>query len=57
MRSLLETASSSDIHQVLILGQFVVKLTPVKFKTVAADQSLEQTNYRSQKSSGGIICR
>ena len=55
MRSLLETAS--EIHQVLIQGQFVIKMTPVKFKTVAADQSLEQTSNQSQKSSGGMICR
>ena len=49
MRSLLETAP--EIHQVLLQGQFVVKRTPVKFKTVAADQSLEQTINRLQKSS------
>ena len=33
----------------------MVKMTPGKFKAVAADQSLEQTINRSQKSSGGII--
>ena len=32
----------------------MVKSTPGKFKAVAADQSLEQTINRSQKSSGGI---
>ena len=54
MCSLLETAP--EIHQVLRQGQFVVKRTPVKFNSVAADRSLEQTINRSQKSSGGIIC-
>ena len=34
----------------------MVKRTPVKFKHVAADQSLEQTIIRFQKSSGGISC-
>ena len=33
----------------------MVKRTPKQFKAVAADQSLEQTINRSQKSSGGII--
>ena len=33
----------------------MVKRTPRKFKTVAADQSLEQTDNWSQKSSGGFI--
>ena len=33
----------------------MVKMTPGKFKAVAADQSLEQTINRSQKRSGGII--
>ena len=54
MHSLLETAP--EIHQVLLQGQIVVNRTPVKFKTVAADQSLEQTINRSQSRSGGIIC-
>ena len=36
MRSLLETAS--EIHEVFLQGQFVVKRTPVKFNAVAADQ-------------------
>ena len=54
MHNLLETAP--EIHQVLLQGQYVVKRTPVKFKTVATDQSLEQTINRSQKRSGGIIC-
>ena len=40
MHCLLETAS--EIHQVLLQCQFVVKRTPIKFKTVASDQSLEQ---------------
>ena len=53
MRSLPETAP--EIHQAFLQGQFVVKRTPGKFKAVAADQSLEQTINRSQKSSGGII--
>ena len=43
------------IYQAFLQGQFVVKRTPGKFKAVAADQSLEQTINRSQKSSGGII--
>ena len=53
MRRLPETAPG--IHQALLQGQFAVKKTPRKFKSVAADKSLEQTIYRSQKSSGGII--
>ena len=53
MRRLPETASG--IYQVFLQCQFVVKKTPGKFKSVAADQSLEQTINRSQKSSGGII--
>ena len=43
------------IYQAFLQGQFVVKRTPGMFKDVAADQSLEQTINRSQKSSGGII--
>ena len=43
------------IYQAFLQCQFVVKRTPGKFKAVAADQSLEQTINRSQKSSGGII--
>ena len=43
------------IYQVFLQGQFVVKRTPGMFKAVAADQSLEQTINRSQKSSGGIF--
>ena len=38
------------IYQAFLQGQFVVKRTPRKFKAVAADQSLEQTINRSQKS-------
>ena len=53
MRLLPETAPG--IYQAFLQGQFVVKRTPGKFKAVAADQSLEQTINRSQKSSGGII--
>ena len=53
MLRLLETAPR--IYQAFLQGQFVVNRTPGKFKTVAADQSLEQTINRSQKSSGGII--
>ena len=49
MRSLLGNAP--EIHQVSLQDQFVVKRTPVKFKTVAADQSLEQTINQAQKSS------
>ena len=33
----------------------MVKRTPGKFKAVAADQILDKTTNRSQKSSGGII--
>ena len=54
MRSLLETAP--DIHQAFLQCQYVVKRTPVKFKTVGADQSLKQTTIWSLKSNGGIIC-
>ena len=53
MRRLPETAPG--IHQAFLQGQFLAKRTPGKFKAVAADQSLEQTINRSQKSSGGII--
>ena len=53
MSSLLETAP--EILQVLLQDQFVVKRSPVMFKTVAADQSHEQTINPSQKSSDGII--
>ena len=53
MHSLPETAP--EIHQSFIEGKFVVKRTPGKFKAVAADQCLEQTINRSQRSSGGII--
>ena len=45
----------TEYHQALLEGQFVVKRTRVKFKTVAADQSLKQTINQSQKSSGRII--
>ena len=47
--------TAPGIHQAFLQGQFVVKRTPGKFKTVAAGQSLEQTFNLSQKSSGGII--
>ena len=51
MRRLPEAAPG--VHQTFLQGQFVVKRIPGKFKAVAADQSLEQTINRSQKSSGG----
>ena len=35
--------TAPGIHQVFLQGKFVVKRTPGKFKSVAADQSLEQT--------------
>ena len=41
IRRLPETAPG--IHQAFLQGQFVVKRTPGKFKSEAADQSLEQT--------------
>ena len=47
--------TAPGIYQAFVQGQFMVKRFPGKFKAVAADQSLEQIIYRSQKSSGGII--
>ena len=44
-----------EIHQQFMLGNFVVKHTPGKFKAVAADMALEQSINRSQKSTSGII--
>ena len=44
-----------EVHKQFLEGQFVVKRTHGKFNSVAADQSLEQTINKSQKSSGGII--
>ena len=53
MQHLPETAP--EIQQAFLRSQFVAQRTTGKFKAVAADQSLEQTINRSQKSSGGII--
>ncbi|KAH3704725.1 hypothetical protein DPMN_079787 [Dreissena polymorpha] len=53
MRRLQDTAP--DIHSNFMKGMFVVKRTSGKFRAVVADQSLEQTINKSQKSSGGII--
>ena len=47
--------TAPGIHQAFLQCQFVVKRTPGKLKSVAADQSLEPTINRSQKSSGGNI--
>ena len=44
-----------EIHQQFMLGNFVVKHTPGKFKAVAVDMALEQSINRSQKSIPGII--
>ena len=53
MQKLEETAP--DVYQYFMSGKFAVKHTAGKFKAVPADQCLEQTINRSQKSNAGVI--
>ncbi|KAH3774334.1 hypothetical protein DPMN_175713 [Dreissena polymorpha] len=53
MRRLQDTAA--DVYSNFMKGMFIVKRTSGNFRAVAADQSLEQTINKTQKSSGGII--
>ncbi len=53
MQSLEEKAP--DVYRHFVSGNFAVKRTPGRFKSVPADQCLEQTINRSQKSSSGVI--
>ncbi len=47
--------SAPDVYRHFMRGNFAVKRTLGKFKAVPADQCLEQTINRSQKSCGGVI--